>query len=403
MGIFSRAKNKSELVLVFDIGSGKVGGSLFWMKDSGTPEIIFTAVEQIPLEANFDIDRFLSLTIQSLEVVAERVSSAGLGVPKGIFCVLSSPWHISQTRIINFQKNTPFIFTAKLAESLVQKEINIFEEEHSIKNVDASNFNRIIELKNIKTILNGYETPEPLNKKIKELEITIFVSMSEEQVLKKIEDAIGKFFHHKQIGFSSFELSSFAVVRDVFTKQENFLLVDVGGEVTNISMVRKNILRESITFPIGFNFLIRGVATSLGCTLAEASSMISLFEAGHAEETVAKKVSLLMDQIKIGWLKSFQDALANISNDISIPSTIYLTTDNEFADFFTQTIKAEQFNQYTLTESKFGITFLNTEILHNLATFKGPAIRDPNLIIDSIYVNRFLIDSFRSKLLEKAK
>ena len=403
MGVFSRTKNKNELVLVFDIGSGKVGGSLFMMQDSGIPKIIFTAVEQIPAEKNFNIDRFLSLTIQSLESVAERVYSSGLGVPKGIFCILSSPWHISQTRIINFQKNTPFIFTAKLAESLVQKEINIFEQEHSIKSADNNNFNRIIELKNIKTILNGYETPEPLNKKTKELEITIFVSMSEEQVLKKIEDTVGKFFHHKQIKFSSFELSSFAVARDVFIKQDNFLLVDIGGEVTNISMVKKNILRESVTFPIGFNFLTRGVASNLGCTLAEASSMISLFEAGHAEEAVAKKVSLLMDQTKIGWLKSFQDSLANISNDISIPSTIYLTTDDEFADFFTRTIKAEQFNQYTLTESKFEITFLNTEILHNFAAFKGGAIRDPNLIIDSIYVNRFLIDSFRSKLLEKAK
>ena len=47
---------------------------------------------------------------------------------------------------------------------------------------------QFIELKNIKTMLNGYETPKPLNQKAKDLEMVIFVSTSEEQVLRKIEN-----------------------------------------------------------------------------------------------------------------------------------------------------------------------------------------------------------------------
>ena len=62
---------------------------------------------------------------------------------------------------------------------------------------------RLIELKNIKIALNGYETISPLNKKAKELEMTIFVSMSEEEVCKKIEDTIAKKFHFKNIKFST--------------------------------------------------------------------------------------------------------------------------------------------------------------------------------------------------------
>ena len=381
-------------MLVFDIGSGKVGGALFVMQDSGVPKIIFSATEQIPLEANFDIDRFLLSTTQSLETVVKKVYQAGLGAPKGIFCVLSSPWHISQTRTINFKKNTPFLFTTKLADSLVQKEIALFEEQHSIKQANTSDSKRIIELKNIKTTLNGYETPKPLNQNTKELEITIFLSMSEEEILKKIEDTIGKYFHQKQIKFSSFELASFAVVRDAHMEQEDFLLVDVGGEVTDLSMIKKDILCESITFPLGYNFLIRGIASGLGCALNEADSLFSLFKDGHAEESVTKKLTLILDQLKIEWLKKFQDSLANLSKDISIPSIIYMTTDKDFSDFFSQTIKAEQLNQYTLTNSKFEVTFLSTQAFHGLAMFEEPAIREPSLIINSIYINRFLSNSF---------
>jgi cell division ATPase FtsA len=93
--------------------------------------------------------------------------------------------------------------------------------------------------------LNGYETPKPLNQKAKELTMAIFVSVSGEQVLKKIENTIAKHFYFRQIKFSSFAMASFAVVRDMHA-QENFLLINVGGEVTDISMVKKNTLQESI-------------------------------------------------------------------------------------------------------------------------------------------------------------
>lgn len=391
MGIFSGHGEKKELVLAFNIGSSSVGGALFWTQSSGIPKIIFSVTEPIKIEEAIDIDRFLLLTIQSLQTVVKKIYEAKLGAPTKIFCTLSSPWYTSQTRVISYKKNTPFVFTDKLADSLIQKEISLFEEEHALKYKEMENSVRSIELKNIKTVLNGYETSIPLNKKAKELEMTIFVSISGEQVLKKIEGAIGKYFHSNQIKFSSFTMASFAVVRGMYADKENFLLVDIGGEITDISMVKKNILRESITFPLGRNFLMRGVASDMSCTLDEADSLISLLKDGHAEEKLLKKLSLVMDGLRKEWLKNFQDSLANISNDISIPSTIYIAIDKDLADFFLETIKTEQFSQYTLTESKFEIIFLNAQTLHGLALFEESAVREPFLIIDSIYVNRFLI------------
>jgi cell division ATPase FtsA len=390
MGIFLSNKKKNELMLVFDVGSSRVSGALFLAQDSGIPKIIFSASELIQAENKIDIDRFLVLTMQSLQNVVNKIYTARLGAPSHIFCVLSSPWCASQTRTVSLKKNVPFPFTAKLADELIKKEIKIFEEEHSDKNTNVSSPIRTIELKNIKTILNGYETPKPLNQKTKELEMTVFVSMSGEQVLNKIEDVIGQHFYSRRIKFSSFTMASFTAVRDMNVDKENFLLVDIGGEVTDISMVKKNTLRESVSFPLGRNFLIRGIAVGLGCSLSEANSLFSLLKDGHAEDSVAKSMSVTVNQLKSEWLKKFQESLANLSNDISIPSAIYLTIDKEMADFFSEIIKTEQFNQYTLTESKFEIIVLDTQLFHGLAVFEEPAVRDPNLIIDSIYINRFL-------------
>ena len=389
MGIFGKGKDKEELALVFDIGSSSVAGALFYMQKSGVPKIIFSIREPIKLENQINFEKFLNLTIKSLDVIVNKICMQKLGAPKKIFCVLSSPWYASQTRIIKLGKNTSFIFNSKLADSLTQKEITLFEEEHLKKYLNNKEKIRPIELKNMKTLLNGYATPNPLNQKTKELEMTLFLSMSPEEVLSKIEESIGKHFYRGNIKFSSFAMASFSVARDMFVHQENFLLVDIGGEVTDISMVKKDILRTSISFPMGRNYMIRGVASALGCTLDEAKSYISLYKDEHMAKPNEKKFGPVVGKLKTEWLKKFQESLVNLSNDISIPATIFITVDQDFVQFFTELIKTEQFNQYTLTEAKFRIIFLGTQALHGIAIFQENIIRDSFLIIESIYINRF--------------
>jgi hypothetical protein len=377
-------------MLVFDLGSSSVGGALFWVQSSGVPKIIAAFREVITIEKDVDPSRFFASTMKSLDSIALKFLKLGLGAPKDIFCVLSSPWYVSQTRVIRFEKNTPFVFTSKVADDLIKKEMNLFEEEHMKQYLDAESPVRLIEVKNIKIMLNGYETPSPLNQKVKELVMTIFISMSPEQVLKKIEDTIGGHFSSEKIKFSSFMLSSFAVLRDMYIKNENFLLLEIGGEMTDIAMAKKNTLRESVSFPLGRNFIIRGVAEALKCSLPEALSTISLFQDGHAVDSVAKKLEPIITILKKEWLQKFQESLANFSKDISIPAIIYMIVEKDLADFFTQTIATEQFNQYTLTESKFQIIFLDAQVFLGKVEYAEDIIRDPGLVIDSIYINRFL-------------
>ncbi len=386
----SASKGKEELALVFDIGSSSVGGALFYREPTKIPKIIFSVRESIPIQKEMDIDAFLLSTVKSLDNVASKICSKGLGAPSRVFCVLSSPWHVSQTRVIHYEKNTVFNFTTELADSLTEKEIKLFESEHLEKYMETGSKIRPIELKNMQTTLNGYPTSNPLGQKASTLSMALFVSMSPEQFLSKIEEAIDRHFSHLTIKFSSFAMAAFTVTRDLFVNQPNFLLVDIGGELTDISMTKKDILLGSISFPIGINFIIRGVSLGLSISLDEAQSMLSIFKDGHATAAVEEKLKPVLDKLKIEWLKKFQESLVNMSNDISIPSTIFMTTDKEWADFFSEIIKNEQFNQYTLTESKFQITFLGTEALHGASQFSDEVNRDTCTIMESIYINRYL-------------
>jgi cell division ATPase FtsA len=277
-----------------------------------------------------------------------------------------------------------------LDDELIAKELKLFEEEHKHFYEDGNGKATTIELKNMKTILNGYESANPYGQKAKEVEMSVFVSMVEEHIVDMIVENINRHFRSAKIKFISFVMASSTVARDMFVNQDSFLLVNIGGEVTDISMIKKDIIKESISFPMGRNFMVRGLAEELGVELTEAETYLSLYKDDHLDTAQEKKIEPAVTKIKTEWLKNFQDFLSTLSNDISIPSTVFITVEKDLAKFFSDIIKTEQFNQYILTESKFRVIFLGSQELHGIATLKDHVERDPFLVIESIYINHFL-------------
>ena len=185
-------------------------------------------------------------------------------------------------------------------------------------------------------------------------------------------------------------MASFTVARDMFIDKDTFLLVDIAGEMTDISIIKNNTLRNSVSYPIGRNFIVRGVAEKLDSTIPEAQTYISIYKDGFALSALEKRVGPIIDILKNKWLQGFQESLLNISEDISVPSSIFISVDQDLKNFFSEIIKNEEFNQYSLTESKFEITFLDTQSLHGIASFDKEVKRDSFLIIEAIYINRFI-------------
>lgn len=391
MGIFSRTKPKQEPILVLHVGSSAVGGALFLPDALGAPRIFFSDSEPVAPDKELNQIKFFDRTMKALDSLSLRLRKASPILPQRVFCILASPWYVSQTRTLRLKKKEPFLFTEKMADELIKKEIELISAKNLSDYKKEQEVVRTIELKNIKTALNGYETSEPLYQKTQEVEMTIFISMAGENLLGEIEKIVAKHFTPEPVKFSSFAVASFTIVRDVIAKRDNFLLLDIGGEVTDIFMIKKNILRESISFPKGRNFLVRGVAESLGTSLDEAASLIALWKDRHAEDSVQARLDAIMQKLRTEWLSQFQDSLAHLSNDISIPGTVYVTTEGNFAEIFSDIIRAEQFSQYTLAESKFDITLVNQGILHDLVIFEDAAPRDPALAIDCVYINGFLV------------
>ncbi|MBP6855042.1 MAG: hypothetical protein KBD26_01305 [Candidatus Pacebacteria bacterium] len=393
MNFFSN-KNSEDLALVLDIGSASVGGSLVKFpkgKNPAKPTIVYSVRTDLIFEEDLNFESFLAKMLLALADVVKKVHDARIGAPKFAYCTLASPWYASQTRIIKLSKNTPFVFSHKLADELIEKERKNFENEHAGRYRELGENVRILEAKTIRVSLNGYRVKDPIGVKATDLDMTLYLSMSPEAILVSIEEVIEKVFRLKKISYSSFAFASFITTRDLFVHEDNFILLDIGGELTDISIIKDGMLIESVSFPYGKNFLLRKVSRALKRTGGEALSLYRIYSDLKLEKNLADKFSEVLKEAQSEWLSNFSNALAGISVELGIPDTVFLTADKDTSSWFIATLESEEFHKYTTTEHQFRVISLGSVATSEYLNFSGSVIRDPFIMLETIFITRIRV------------
>lgn len=362
----------------------------------GKSKVIYATRNDISTQIESTSGKLISSMAKSLEIVSRDIEKNGLShlnftpfgntIPKKVFCILSSPWHISQTRTILLKKDRVFTVTKKIIDELVAEEVNNFRKSPLVKERIDSDKNILIESKITQVKLNGYETSSPEGKAAETLQISVFFSLSPEAVINSFGEKIKKIFNIEKIYFNSFPLASFVAVKKTLGRQ-NFIFVDISGETTDVSLVKDGTLAEIITFPFGKKMAIREIANKLKTSNEEALSLFYLYQEKKLSSEIEKKINDTLSVPAVNWLDSFRSALTSIGNGFSLPSALYFTSDENALTWFHSLIKKEDYNQFTLTESSFLIKSVDVPSLSERCRFEGTAKRDPFISIGAIFAS----------------
>ncbi|MCF7833828.1 MAG: hypothetical protein K9L98_02845 [Candidatus Pacebacteria bacterium] len=355
-----------DVSLFLDIGSSSVGATLV-KTENKIPRIIFSIREPIKIFENPDMDILSGHTLKSLSILLNKVRAKKMESPSKIQCILASPWYISEFRKIIFKKNTPFIFSNKMASDILKKEVEVFKKEKYELYGDLENGEVLpIEMKTLKTTLNGYSTDTPYNQKARELKMEIFISLGSKMFIQKIKDTVEEQLPEREIKFSSFAFHSFTSARDMFPK-ENFILLAVGGEISDILLVKNGSMNALSSFPVGSNHFIRQVSNTNNISFTEATSLINRYNEGHASNNVIANLVQDINIFENSWLSSFEKNLYEHTEDIALPYIVFVSAESGLSNLFTNMVSNERVNQYAWTENKFKVSHLPMEMLKNLS------------------------------------
>ncbi len=391
MSLFKKKRPLGQrFIAVFDIASASIGGSFVRLDPGELPEIIFSIREDIPFQEKVQFNRFLDAMRRTLESVFVKMQKAGGGVAiEEAFCILSSPWYASQTRLIQYRRPEPFLVTRKGIQRLLEKEIELFKQTKLFSRSRIDNTTpTIIESKNIQIKLNGYPVTLPYNKEARMLEIALYLSVTPSNIYDGIKESITKFWRTNSVHFSSFSFTAFDTVRDIFAGTDNFLFMDISGEVTDISLSRQGVLLESISFPAGKHVLVRALMNAMNVPPAVAISEMSLYLEGKGTKNHGEKVQVALTEATNEWLVFFRDAMVQMGQEFPLPKTIFYTADEEVARWYRQAIteKMDSLGE----ERSFELKQLGSELLKNYVASSDEGNRDPFLEIETIFAKKLM-------------
>lgn len=397
---FGTKRREEKLAIVFDVGSASVGAALVGLKAESLPRIFYITRHEMPFSKEIDAARLVKDVAYAISSSARAIIREGFpharftffGTLKPILLsyVLASPWHISQTRIIRREDSRPFRVDRNLVRDLVRHELELFRKEYAERAArhNRKDLHEIIEADILDMRLNKYPVDHPHGQFTRDLEMTLFVSLAPQKTLEMIRTAGEREFPHTDTHFASFTFASFSAVRDIWHEKEDFLLVDVGGEVTDLSIVKDGRLLETLSFPIGRNTIIRRVALSLSISTEESMSLLSMHREGHLHEDRLKQIIPILGDAVTEWLTFFSKELEEISSQILLPRDLFLTADKPLERLFKDVISSNRLSHVMPAGKPFSVALFDEKTFAPYCHAGRDVEKDPFLILEAIFLNR---------------
>jgi len=362
---------------VFYIESGSVSGALidFSPTRKNISPVVIPVTQQFVLKESLRTDRLKIAVTDALKQVASELSKkakeGGKKVTTGSIIILGAPWYVSQTTVIKETFRQPTVVTKKFFDDLIKKAVANFEKEHA-----SSGNVSLLEQKVINAVLNGYQTNDPFNKKATDARFSLFLSVMPSDLKKQVEETLHAFFSRPIMAWQSAPLALFGGLRTLPATPNDFLILDTGAEVSELSLVRNNMLIETVSFPLGTSSMLRSMTTTLNSTYEVIESLVcsthEQTQNSEMKERVDKALALSGDE----WIKLFTSTLSLLAGGLSLPSTLFLISPKGWESTIEAFIKKENYGIVLLAEKSFSIYLIeafSTNVLF-LRTFQKTKI-----------------------------
>ncbi|MBI2097847.1 MAG: cell division FtsA domain-containing protein [Candidatus Vogelbacteria bacterium] len=387
---------KNQVALIIDIRSDSVGGALVEPRanvktETNCPKVLEVSRHRLEFRAELNRERFFADLMTAFKLILADFGAAAKPRPDSVVVFLSAPFYASQTRTIKQTRPAPVKVTRRLISDLAAADSRQFQSQTPpLFREILHDAHELIEHKIMAVKLNRYETHRPFGQSASEIEFSHYLSLSSKKVLERFRELVAAGRPHRPIVFHTFPFALYAVCRDVFNS-DNVLLLDLGGEVTEISLIAHNILWETVSFPLGSNFLIRFLAEDFKTVPEEALSALRIYQRGSHNKLASERMTGALARAGGEWLKQFKTALAALTETHLGPDEILAVGDQTITPVMIEWIKGASYENLLMTQKGLRASFLSAARLreHCADLGSGP-FNDLHLLLEMTFYDKLL-------------
>ncbi len=366
---FHRNKSAARLALVIDIRSSSVAGSLVLYEDNKPAQVVSSMRDFFFFEDAVDSNVF----IQKAEMSLNRVLEYLVHTPNYKQAITSvnvfygAPWY--KNYIENYSKieNTVVEFNDEYYKKNINNEIQTIGKSEEI-----------IEKELIAVFLNGYHSKLPFGKKATEVDFSLYVSVLNKETKSNFFSIIRKYVGTKNIKHHSHTFAFYTVLHNLIMPPNNYVMLDISGEVTEISVVRNEHIVKIVSIPHGNNYFVRKVMKKI------KSDYITSFN------ELKNKQDIITPDVKEEWSSFVKEALTS-SNVQSLPMQIYVSTADETRELVK--ILLDDFDIYynlLKINKKPDVVFLHKNLFKDKIVYANSNMRDDaHMMANILFVELF--------------
>ncbi|MGB8816184.1 MAG: hypothetical protein WCC74_03085 [Minisyncoccia bacterium] len=399
MSFFNFNKKKEKISLLFELRGDAVASSIIKTHTNDKPEVLYFNKRVIALREKINPERYTQIIIKELDKLAEETYKVGIlkilkisdknNQISEIHVILSSPWVLSQIKDIKIKKDKYFEINQDLLSNVIMNEEHslILPEIFEKKEVKQEAIIKIIEEKIIQSKLNGYKINSIFQKRTNNLDINLFISISNNLFIENIKKTIRKLFIKKPVYLHSFALVGFSVIRNIMPQISNFIFIDIGAEVTEVCFITDDAIYKVFTYPFGKNSIIRKVAEETKTTYDTALAFINMQNDGKSEEKTMLLNENAFDKSVSDWINGLYKIFISPISRESFSREIFLFADNEITNLIGKKIKEDGLKSFNIINNDFNITLINNKKISSFISEKKSFEEDAILKVCSIFLN----------------
>ena len=171
--------------------------------------------------------------------------------------------------------------------------------------------------------IDGYQVVNPIGFKGKEVSCGLFNYYIPRTYLEVFKGIIGSM----NLELVALVSEPYAVFKSFYAKNDSatdFILIDMGGSTTEISLARKGRLDDIRSIAVGGSSFTRSISENLKINISEAENIKKRFTEEKVSKSAAKKIEgIIMDDVKL-FLRGLEMVLLELSQRTLLPSDIHI-------------------------------------------------------------------------------
>ncbi|HEY4477400.1 MAG TPA: hypothetical protein VJB56_02125 [Candidatus Paceibacterota bacterium] len=320
--------HKKQLGAVFDIGTASVSATVFeLLQGAGKPGILKTFRRFHKASLQKDALHFSKSTVSQFSAVIKDIAAfTNNRMPQLYVLGLSSIFYLGKTErfFVEHKKPVPFK-QADIDEFIQSGKQNLFSE---LKRGDVVIFETML----MKSLLNGYPVLDPIGRISQSVELWVRLAATSAELSGKFTDIIESAQRNADIRFATFPTAAWILMKDAFPPEHNVLLVDIGGELTEVTFITNGIITEVLTLPFGvLNILLR-ISEAEHIDLENAYALLRSYTGGALSKEAEDHLKTVIKKEAKGWGEIFERVWQRASRDFMSNIQLYFLGGGAFVE-----------------------------------------------------------------------